>query len=121
MLKIKLSLPPTLNHTYRVVHKGMIKTKDAKSWQEYAGLMVIQELQKKGLEADLRGDYHVTMDLYLKRSRDVDSSIKLLLDALEGVIWKNDKQVQQILVRKWKTSNEPCLELEIKNANTDIW
>jgi Holliday junction resolvase RusA-like endonuclease len=120
MLKLTLPLPPPLNATYRTKFTGgMYKTNFAKDWKKEVMILTKQELIKNGLIAtpeNKTDKYEVDIQMYLKRSRDIDSSIKLLLDAFERVIYANDNQVVKLTVEKWK-SNDPRMEVEIKNSN----
>ena len=46
---------------------------------------------------------------------DVDNIAKAVLDALNGVIWVDDKQVVELTVKKYYgTSNEIQIEIEDK-------
>lgn len=116
--RFKVELPPTLNQIYKPAQREKytttIKSKEAKNWQTYCGTMARQELIKKGLESDLKGHYRVDVDMYLKRDRDVDSSLKLLLDSLEGILYKNDKQVKEVRCKKYK-SQKAYLDIYIYN------
>ena len=91
------------------------KTKQAKEWINACGCTCVMAMRSQGLECEdiHKGQFSVTVYLYLKRDRDIDSSFKLLLDALEGVVYKNDRQVVEIYCRKYKSDN-PKMLIEIK-------
>jgi len=118
-INFKLDLPPPLNACYRPTMRGghysIYKSKEAKEWQEYCGLTVNKYLLDHKLEVDLdkKDKFALEVDLYLKRDRDIDSSLKLLLDALEGQIYVNDKQVTELKVKKVKW-DEPYIHVYIK-------
>jgi len=115
ILALVLDLPPTLNHTYIPTRKGMRKSEEAKAWQTYSGITATQTLRKNSLESDLKGKYALSITYYLKRDRDIDGSLKLLLDSLQGIVYENDSQVVKLIVEKWK-SNNPRMEVIIKNS-----
>lgn len=50
---------------------------------------------------------------------DLDNYIKIILDALNGVIWEDDKQVCILTVAKFFSDN-PRIELQISEMNTWI-
>jgi Holliday junction resolvase RusA-like endonuclease len=60
-------------------------------------------------------DLVVICELYFgdKRKRDVDNFNKLWLDALEGIVYKNDSQVQQLTIRKLYDKDNPRIELQV--------
>lgn len=49
---------------------------------------------------------------YLPRA-DVDNLAKGVLDALNGVAYKDDKQIQSLFVRKQYTSNRDAIMIEV--------
>jgi len=92
-----LPIPPGINATYKIGHKTLIKSQAAKDWEEECGYILIREKNKKPEKGILR----VEIDLYILRERDIDSVIKITLDLLQRMfIFKNDSQVQQLLVTK---------------------
>ena len=112
IIKFKTSLPPTLNH---IRFRSGVKTPQSKLWIAECQCRCVMSLRSQGLECEdiHKGKFSVKVYLYLKRDRDIDSSFKLLLDALEGVVWENDKQVVEIYCRKYKSDN-PRMLVEIK-------
>jgi Holliday junction resolvase RusA-like endonuclease len=103
ILSIELPMPPALNHAYRasVSRNGRpytYKSTKAKRWQSDAQLIINASRKVK---KTYEGQVGVTINLYLKHDRDIDSSFKLLLDTLEnsGVI-KNDRQIGSLIAHK---------------------
>jgi crossover junction endodeoxyribonuclease RusA len=48
-----------------------------------------------------------------KRRRDIDNGIKLLLDSMTGIVWKDDSEI--VCLEVWKDfSDEPRIEVEIE-------
>ena len=85
--------------------------KEAKEWKSDAGLIAKSE----GIEYFEKEDIIIgKIYFYLKYPRDIQGSLKLLFDSLEGVYYKNDKQVIQFgPVYKFKSSRDPRIELFI--------
>jgi len=92
-------LPLNINHGY--IHsciKGKLRrfpSKEVKAWKTELGWAF------KG-KWNLDGNYRIIIYIQMgdKRRRDVDSGIKFILDALSGIIYKDDNQVQSLWVLK---------------------
>lgn len=110
-IKFTTSLPPTLNH---IRYNNHTKTKEAKDWIIQCQCMCVMAMRRDNLfcEDIHKGKFCITVNMFVKRDRDIDSSVKLLLDALEGIVYKNDKQVVDLNISKYKSDN-PRLEIEI--------
>lgn len=48
-----------------------------------------------------------------KRKRDVDAYIKILLDSMEGIIYENDNQINELHVFKEYDKENPRIEIQI--------
>lgn len=59
----------------------------------------------------------VVIELYFgdRRIRDIDNYNKLILDALSGIVYKDDKQIQKLTITKYYDKEMPRAEVEIKN------
>lgn len=49
-----------------------------------------------------------------KRARDIDNCGKLLLDALTGIVWEDDRQIVEMAVAKAFDKARPRVEIEIE-------
>jgi len=49
-----------------------------------------------------------------KYGKDVDNSLKLILDALQGVVYEDDNQVEKLLVEKQEGCEEDKIIIKIK-------
>jgi crossover junction endodeoxyribonuclease RusA len=63
----------------------------------------------------LQGDVEINIRLYFgdKRRRDWDNYHKLSIDALTGIVWEDDSQIQIAHVRKYYDKEKPRIEVEI--------
>lgn len=106
MGRVTLSIPPTLNASYRARSdgRGQYKTTEAKLWQR-------EVMYRMGQFRPLTGDIVLTIDLYYKFNRDIDASLKLALDALQGYAYTDDEQITQLILTKQKDSKNPRLEI----------
>ena len=118
-MKIVLPLPPTDNHTYGQRGKIRFMYKEASDWKQDAGLIAKSAGIKYTEENVVVGEIH----FYLKFDRDIQGSLKILFDSLEGIYYKNDKQVKQFgSVFKHKDKNNPRIEITInENIKKEKW
>ena len=109
-MKISLPLPPPLNATYATTKSGgFYKKKGAKEWEKEAGQLLMLKRPKK----PLLGPLECHIDMYLKRERDIDSSLKLILDVLAKMrYYEDDRQIITLGVCKYIDRN-PRLEIEL--------
>ena len=111
-MKITFPMPPTDNLIYRTnPHgRGLYMTKEAKQWKIDAGWIAKEAKVKYTEKPVIIGEIH----FYLKRDRDIQGSLKLWFDSLEGIYYKNDSQVIQFgPVYKHKDKDNPRMELFI--------
>lgn len=60
------------------------------------------------------GEFGVEMRLYYDSRRpDINNSTKLILDALEGAAYKNDRQVSVLIQRKFLDRQSPRVEIAV--------
>ena len=98
MYKLNLPFPPSVNHYWRHVGSRVLISKKGR---EYRGA-VSQVIRRKAL-ATLEGDLIVDIKLTPpdRRRRDVDNSLKALLDALEfGGAYVDDSQIVRLTIEK---------------------
>ena len=109
-MNLKLPLPPTTNHIYMRTRRGVFLTTKARDWKQEAGWMLKEAWMPK---PTLKEDVCVKVTYFLKRERDLDGGNKLLFDAMERIVYENDKQIVEIyLYKKWDKKN-PRLEVEV--------
>lgn len=88
--KFFLPLPPTTNATYKVGNKVMYKSDEAQTWALEAFAAIKSKIHLRFTELPV----HVKLIFHLKRDRDVDGSVKPVLDVLQNAqVFNNDKQV----------------------------
>lgn len=60
------------------------------------------------------GPVHVRLDVFTRGKLDVDNVAKSVLDGLTGVVYEDDDQVVELLVRKHKVKDKADERVEIK-------
>ena len=95
MLKIILDIPPSVNHCYvNVPRKGRRLTEAAKNWKLIAGYEATQAKRKQGWVYPAK-DEKIVILLWAfwpdNRPHDMGNLHKLLPDALENILYENDR------------------------------
>lgn len=63
----------------------------------------------------LTEDLKVKVDFYFgdRRKRDIDNYNKLVLDSMNGIVWEDDVQIQELVLRKFYDKENPRVEIVI--------
>ena len=87
-------------------------TKQGKEMKEYYR----SEAKKQYKGKVISEGCHMEITLFFKdrRARDVDNYNKLVLDALEGIVYEDDKQIQRLTVEKKLSLTDPRVEIIIQ-------
>ncbi len=111
-MTIVLTLPPCLNATYKVAYNAKLgrsvfyASAEAKAWKEEC----YYTIKKQKL---LTKDLEVSVTLYLNRDRDIDSSIKTILDVMKGRIYEDDRQIIALHLFKETDKLKPRCEIDV--------
>jgi crossover junction endodeoxyribonuclease RusA len=93
MIAIELPLPPSANRYWRKFGGKIVKSQEARDYQAQVGWWA----KVAGLNEMITGRVSVSMWVYRAQKRgDLDNRIKVLLDSLEGIAYKNDDQVKEL-------------------------
>jgi Holliday junction resolvase RusA-like endonuclease len=98
MLEFELPYPPSVNHYFRMVGGRMLISREGRVFRT----RVCSTLAALGVRA-LAGPLAVEVEVYPpdNRRRDVDNTLKSLLDALQhGGAYRDDSQIVDLRVRK---------------------
>jgi len=120
-MKFTLPLPPGINSTYGISkNRHMYKKEIARSWEQDVGWIIHLVNLDKRLE-EPTGDIVVEIKWYVKRPRDIDAGIKILLDIFQKQgVYENDKQVKELHVYNRVDKERPRVEVSIENLNTSF-
>ena len=94
----ELPWPPSVNHYYRHVGPRVLISRDGRRYRE----KVVALLKNRGVEC-LEGPLELEIELYPpdRRRRDVDNSLKCLLDSLAHAgLYQDDSQIHKLTVTK---------------------
>jgi len=69
----------------------------------------------------LEGDLKMEVGLFFKdaRRRDIDNFNKLTLDSLEGILYSDDKQIIELIVKKQIDRKNPRVEILVRDINSE--
>lgn len=113
-----LGAPKSTNHIYKYACRGslpcMYMTADGKALKED------YQWQAKGQfhGAPLSGPLKIEVTIYFptKRRSDWDNFHKLSMDALSGIVWEDDSQIEDARVLKRYDKERPRIEIEIGSS-----
>ena len=110
---ILLGRPQSTNHLYRHVGNRVYMTNAGKDLKnDY----IYEVKMQYGNRAPLEEPLEVMLHLYFgdKRRRDWDNYNKLVCDAMEGIVFLNDNQIQKATVLKDYDKENPRVEVSIR-------
>ena len=111
IIEFELPIPTAVNASYKTGSGNFYKSAEARAWEEESLYKLMeQHVNQKPL---LSGALVVNLSFHFKKDRDIDSSIKILLDLLQGRIYINDNQIQFLHVYKYKDIKDPRVEVRI--------
>lgn len=111
LMKFTLPMCPPLNSLYRYGRRGMYKIAKARAWETDA---IYKIKRVRWDRKPITGTIEMWVHLYLKRDRDIDGSLKLILDVFEKAgVYENDSQVTVLQVRKQMDKKNPRIEIII--------
>lgn len=111
---VDLPWPPSINHYYRHVGPRVLISKDGKRYRLAVGAR-LRLANIKPFDGAVRMD----IELYPpdERRRDIDNTLKCLLDVLtDGGVYRDDSQVKKLTVEK-KQAEPPFGRVRIRIAN----
>lgn len=113
-LRLTLPVPPSANAYWRLDKRGFIRVSDeARRYKQGVKLRALTD----GLRKPLAGPVVASIVVYRKRrAGDLDNSLKVLLDALNGIAFEDDSQVIEIHARREDDSANPRVEVNIEAA-----
>jgi crossover junction endodeoxyribonuclease RusA len=108
---LELTMPPSSNRYWRIGNHGRLYRSDAaEEYMDDCGLLARQ--QKFG--EPIEGNVAISMKFYrARKSGDLDNRIKVLLDALQGIAYADDKQVTELHAYRFDDAKNPRVEVEI--------
>lgn len=115
MVELVLPFPPSANRYWRVFRGRPVLSAEAKLYKQ-----IVARLGAGLPKLPAEGDLHLQVVIFRparSRRRDLDNNLKVLLDALQGVVYENDLRVSRITAEHWDTCPErPRVEVVVGRA-----
>jgi crossover junction endodeoxyribonuclease RusA len=118
-VNLTLPYPPSANDYWHITRRGFVHVSPkARSYKARVGLAVRLAMQQRK-QARVEGPVAVTVKVFRpRRVGDLDNTLKVLLDAMKGHAFEDDKQVVRILAERFDDANEPRVEVEVQPMET---
>lgn len=112
-MKLTLPYPPSSNRYWRVWRGRAVKSNEARDYQRAVKLRGLA-----GKRADpLVGPVAIHVDVYRPARRgDLDNSLKVTLDAIQGVAYLNDEQIVYLSASRNEDAANPRVEVLVVAA-----
>ena len=119
MQPIKITLkgnPRSTGTLYKTMCRGNFPTtyliQAGKDLKEDYGWQARQQYRGKPLDEELQ----IVVDIYFgtKRRADWDNFHKLSMDAMTGIVWEDDSQIQKATVTKHYDKKNPRIEMLVE-------
>lgn len=109
MTKLTLPLPPSANRYWRYVNGHPTVSAEARNYKLAAGWIA----KEQGVEM-VATPVRLRIDVFRSRKAgDLDNYLKVLLDAMSGILWEDDEQVVQIVATRYDDKDNPRAELTL--------
>lgn len=106
-----LTKPIPVNSKYGVINGRMLLTKKYRDTKTAMAWEIASQWRSEPLSTP------VTLNILQyfgdKRKRDIDAYLKILLDSMEGIVFENDNQVNEMHVFKEYDKQNPRIEIII--------
>src|SRR6056297_1290137 len=114
MFKLNLPFPPSVNTYWRHVGNRVLVSKKGRQYQATVS-SILHRKKLKTLEGDLIVDVRLVPPD--RRRRDVDNSMKALLDAMQfGGVYLDDSQIVRLTIEKHQAEPaDPRAEVVVQN------
>lgn len=103
--------PQSTNHLYKISNRGIYMSAKGRALKRSYQWQVKSQFALGALTIDL----YLEIILFFgdRRKRDVDNYNKILLDSLNGIIYKDDSQIIKLTITKKYDKRKPRIEVGI--------
>ena len=114
MIELELPLPPSANKYWMIAHNSFVTTPEAKAYKQ----RVFSSLANKC--EPLRGEVAINVTVFRPAKRgDLDNYLKIMLDALQGIAYIDDKQIIEIHAFREDDKRNPRVKLLVYETGKD--
>lgn len=114
VIDLTLDYPPSANRYWRSNGAGRVyKSEEARNYIDDVYFQASRQKVRR-----LGGTVCVALHLYRPSRRgDLDNRLKVMLDALQGIAYENDSQIEELHVFRHLDRKRPRVELQIWEIN----
>lgn len=111
-IRLALSIPPSANRYWRVGHNGQVHvSEEAKEYKAYVRWHIMENIH---VVEPLTEPLKLEMIVYrARKAGDLDNYIKVLTDALAGMLFVDDKQIVEIHAWRRDDPQQPRVEVTL--------
>lgn len=107
-----LPYPPSLNRLYRTVRGRPILSREAREYRA-----AVQGILAGMAYKASSGPVALSVVLFRpRRAGDADNALKALLDALNGLLWVDDSQIEELHLWRRDDKARPRVELVVREC-----
>lgn len=104
--------PISVNRLYRTNGFGGVRlSKEGENWKQIIGWEARR--QYKGAMTSKRLSVHLYLHFKDNRRIDIDNQSKAILDALQGIVYEDDRQVDELHIYRRQDPANPRVEISI--------
>jgi len=113
---LTLPIPPSANRYWRSVGGRVLVSQEARDYKATAGWMA------KAQGCDMAtGEVTVHVDVFRPQRRgDLDNYLKILLDAMAGILWADDDQITGIVAHRYDDKDDPRVEIVVLDSTPQV-
>jgi Holliday junction resolvase RusA-like endonuclease len=109
-ITLTLPYPPSANRYWRVFRNRVVVSGEATRYKKDAAAAASMQ----GIDEPLTGDLSLAIKVYRPlKSGDLDNRLKVVLDSLQGIAYKNDSQIVEIRATRFDDKSNPRIEISI--------
>lgn len=109
---ITLPFPPSANRYWRMFRNRMTVSAEARAYQLEVFFQVVEG--HDGIPQPIDGPVAVTLRVYRpRRSGDLDNRLKVVLDAMQGLLYHDDSQIVELHAHRFDDPDCPRVEVDV--------
>lgn len=109
-VRLTLPMPPSANRYWRKLKNRMVISDEAIAYKQHVTALVAGTV-----DTPYTGDIALIIDVFRRyKMGDLDNRLKIILDALQGTIYRDDKQIVEIHAIRHEDKLNPRVEVEVR-------